>query len=144
MSNYEHKTYNEHKRQIQDLPPGSHIDSWRTVKSKLEGSDVASILGCVGEPLVAFIEDSKEAREACLLARDGLLGMVNEHRQRAAESAWEDLHGVLENLDYTDIQEELDSSDSPDDAADKAFYHAANVLESCNAYASELDSVEDL
>jgi hypothetical protein len=137
-------TLTEHKAQVRDLQ-GAHIDSWRTAKSHIDsGADVAGILGCVGEPLVAFIEDSKEAREACLLARDGLLGMVNDHRQRAAESAWEDLHGVLETLDYTDIREELDSSDSPDDAADKAFYHAAAVLESCNAYAPEIDSVEDL
>lgn len=103
------------------------LERWREAKSEMD-TPVKDILGCVGESLVPFIPDTVAGREAATTARERLLDLVNEQRESAAEDFGGEIYQRLEYLDSEDIRDELSSSDSPDDAADKAFVHAAHVV----------------
>lgn len=105
----------------------SSIAAWREEKTRID-VPVKDILGCVGEPLAQFIPDTVEGREAATEARDNLLGLVNEQRESAAEEYGAELYARLEYLDNEDICSELSTDDSLNDAADKAFAHAAFVV----------------
>lgn len=94
-----------------------------------EEETVKDILGCVGEALAAFLPDTEDVRKAAREARAELLDMVNENREAAVETVVGEFVCALEYLDNSDIHSELDLDDSLNDAADKAFTHAAYIVQ---------------
>ncbi len=107
-----------------------------------EEETVKDILGCVGEALAAFLPDTEDVRKAAREARAGLLDMVNENRESAVAMVVGELVGAIDYLDNTDIRSELDLDDSLNDAADKAFAHAAYIVQNDVSWNVFIDDTE--
>jgi len=132
------------------------VEKWRTAKAEGDkGRDLKSILGCVGQPLAEVLEDLLARYSisdqmhfrlvtACEESRDGLFQMVNEHRESAAEAAASEVYEMVEYLDSDSLDGELNSADSLDDAADKAFQHAAQAVANFTACNPELSDWTEL
>jgi hypothetical protein len=137
--------------ETQALNNTTPIDTWRAAKKRAdEAGSPRAILGCVGEPLADWLEENVkvenlgivqriELGHACQQARQNLVDMVNDHRTQVADEIAGEIQSAIEYCDCDDISGELDLDDSPNDAANKAFAHAAYIIGSNCYHASEID-----